>query len=207
MGNYKILKITKVILNVFWYLQLAVIVSIILIGLLLLFDVDFIDLNRLNGFKIHFSKIIFSDPLIYNGENYEFSLTNGEGRLHINDLDQKFVYLRMLGALVDSVIYLMIIHFLRKIFNNLTENKYFVAANGVFIKKIALSIIFLSLIPEVIYYLTDKWIINTIELKNVIFKNEFNFEYQTILLGLLVFVISIVFLRGIELKEDQDLTI
>lgn len=207
MGNYKILKITKVILNVFWYLQLAVIVSIILIGLLLLFDVDFIDLNRLNGFKIHFSKIIFSDPLIYNGENYEFSLTNGEGRLHINDLDQKFVYLRMLGALVDSVIYLMIIHFLRKIFNNLTENKYFVAANGVLIKKIALSIIFLSLIPEVIYYLTDKWIINTIELKNVIFKNEFNFEYQTILLGLLVFVISIVFLRGIELKEDQDLTI
>ena len=207
MVNYKILKITKIILTVFWYLQLAVIASILLIGLLLLFDVDFIDLNRLNGFKIHFSKIIFSDPLVYNGENYDFSLTNGEGRLHINDLDQKFVYLRMLGALVDSLIYLMIIRFLRKIFNNLTENKYFVASNGVFIKKIAISIIFLSLIPEVIYYLTDKWIINTIKINDVIFKNEFNFEYQTILLGLLVFVISIVFLRGIELKEDQDLTI
>ena len=207
MGNYKILKITKIILNIFWYLQLAVIASIILIGLLLLFDVDFIDLNRLNGFKIHFSKIIFSDPLIYNGENYDFALTNGEGRLHIDDLDQKFVYLRMFGALIDSFIYLMIIHFLRKIFKNLTENKYFVASNGIYIKKIALSIIFLAIVPEVIYYLTDKWIINTIELKNVIFKNEFNFEYQTILLGLLVFVISIVFLRGIELKEDQDLTI
>jgi len=207
MGNYKILKITKIILNIFWYLQLAVISTIILIGLLLLFDVDFVDLNRLNGFKIHFSKIIFSDPLIYNGMNYDFSLTNGEGRLHINDLDQKFVYLRMLGALVDSVIYLMIINFLRKIFKNLTDNKYFVSANGLYIKKIAVSIILLSIVPEVIYYITDKWIISTIELKNVIFKNEFNFEYQTILLGLLVFVISIVFLRGIELKEDQELTI
>jgi len=207
MGNYKILKITKIILNIFWYLQLAVISAIILIGLLLLFDVDFVDLNRLNGFKIHFSKIIFSDPLIYNGMNYDFSLTNGEGRLHINDLDQKFVYLRMLGALVDSVIYLMIINFLRKIFKNLTDNKYFVSANGLYIKKIAVSIILLSIVPEVIYYITDKWIISTIELKNVIFKNEFNFEYQTILLGLLVFVISIVFLRGIELKEDQELTI
>lgn len=207
MGNYKILKITKIILNIFWYLQLAVIASIILIGLLLFFDVEFIDLNRLNGFKIHFSKIIFSDPLIYNGENYDFTLTNGEGRLHINDLDQKFVYLRMLGALTDSIIYLMIIYFLRKIFKNLTENKYFVAANGMYIKKIALSIIFLAIVPEIIYYLTDKWIINTIEFNSVIFKNEFNFEYQTILLGLLVFVISIVFLRGIELKEDQDLTI
>ena len=120
MENYKILKVTRIILNVFWYLQLAVIGSIILIGLFLLFDVDFIDLNRLNGFKIHFSKIMFSDPLILNGENYDFSLTNGEGRLHINDLDQKFVYLRMLGALTDSIIYLMIIHFLRKIFKSLT---------------------------------------------------------------------------------------
>ena len=207
MENYKILKITRIILNVFWYLQLAVIGSIILIGLFLLFDVDFIDLNRLNGFKIHFSKIMFSDPLILNGENYDFSLTNGEGRLHINDLDQKFVYLRMLGALTDSIIYLMIIHFLRKIFKSLTENKYFVSSNGKYIKKIAISIIFLAIVPELIYYLTDRWIISTIELKDVIFKNEFNFEYQTILLGLLVFVISIVFLRGIELKEDQELTI
>ena len=207
MENYKILKVTRIILNVFWYLQLAVIGSIILIGLFLLFDVDFIDLNRLNGFKIHFSKIMFSDPLILNGENYDFSLTNGEGRLHINDLDQKFVYLRMLGALTDSIIYLMIIHFLRKIFKSLTENKYFVSSNGKYIKKIAISIIFLAIVPELIYYLTDRWIISTIELKDVIFKNEFNFEYQTILLGLLVFVISIVFLRGIELREDQELTI
>jgi hypothetical protein len=40
-----------------------------------------------------------------------------------------------------------------------------------------------------------------------VIKNDFNFQYETILLGLLVFVISIIFLRGIELKEDQELTI
>jgi hypothetical protein len=174
---------------------------------LLLFNVDFIDLNYLNGFKIHFSKIIFSDPLVYNGINYDFTLTNGEGRLHIDDLDQKFVYLRILAALVDSLIYLMIIYFLRKIFKNLTANKYFVAANGMYIKKIALSIILLAFVPSVIHYLTDKWIIGAIEIKNVMIKNEFNFEFETLLLGLLVFVISIIFLRGIELKEDQELTI
>ena len=94
MRNHKILTVTKLILNIYWYFQLAVIAAILLIGLLLLFDVQFIDLNYLNGFKIHFSKIIFPDPLLYNGVNYEFTLTNGEGRLHINDLDQKFVYLR-----------------------------------------------------------------------------------------------------------------
>ena len=207
MRNHKILTVTKLILNIYWYFQLAVIAAILSIGLLLLFDVQFIDLNYLNGFKIHFSKIIFPDPLVYNGVNYDFTLTNGEGRLHINDLDQKFVYLRMLAALVDSVIYLMIILFLRKIFKNLTDNKYFIAENGMYIKKIALSIIILALLPELIIYMTDKLIIGSIQLNNVLIKNEFNFEYQAIILGLLVFVISIIFLRGIELKEDQELTI
>ena len=207
MGNYKILSITKIILNIYWYFQLIFITAIIFTGLSLLFNVEFIDLNYLNGFKIQFSKIIFSDPLVYNGVNYEFTLTNGEGRLHINDLDQKFIYLRILAALVDSIIYLMIIYFLRKIFKNLTENQYFVAVNGMYIKKIAFSIILLAFVPEIIHYLTDRWIIGAIELKNVMIKNEFNFEFETILLGLLVFVISIIFLRGIELKEDQELTI
>lgn len=174
---------------------------------MLFFNIDFIDLNYLNGFKIHFSKINFSEPLVFNGESYDFSLTNGDGRLHINNLDQKFVYLRMLAALVHSVIYLMIIYFLRKIFKNLTENEYFIPANGMYIKKIALSIILLSFVPELIHYLTDRWIIGSIQINNVAIKNEFNLDLQTVLLGLLVFVISIIFLRGIELREDQKLTI
>ncbi len=207
MGNYKILYVTKIILKIYWYFQLLIIAAIILVGLMLLLDVSFIDLNYLNGFQIHFSKILFTDPLIYNGTSYDFALTNGEGRLHIDDLDQKFVYLRMIAALVDAVIYLMIIYFLRKIFRNLTDNKYFIAVNGVYIKKIAFSIILLAILPEFIHYLTDMWIISTIELKSVIIKNEFNFDYQTILVGLLVFVIGIIFLRGIELEKDQELTV
>jgi hypothetical protein len=207
MRNHKILSITRIILNIYWYFQLAVIASILFIGLLLLLDVQFIDLNNLNGFKIHFSKIIFSEPLIYNGSSYDFSLTNGEGRLHIDNLDQKFVYLRMLAALVGSLISLLIIYFLRKIFKNLTDNQYFVAINGLYIKRIAMSIMLLAFVPGIIHYLTDKWIIGTIKLNNVVIKNDFNFQYETILLGLLVFVISIIFLRGIELKEDQELTI
>ncbi|MCB0504032.1 MAG: DUF2975 domain-containing protein [Cyclobacteriaceae bacterium] len=207
MGNYKILKITRSILNVYWYLQLLLIATIVIIGFLLFFNVDFINLNYLNGFRIHFSRINFTEPLLYNGTEYKFSLTNGDGRLHIDDLNQKFVYLRMLAAFVHSAIYLMIIYFLRKIFKNLTENEYFIPANGMYIKKIALSIILLSLIPELIHYLTDRWILQSIQFSNVMIKNEFNVDFQTILLGLLVFVISIIFLRGIELREDQKLTI
>ena len=207
MGNYKILFVTKTILNIYWYFQIVLIAAILFVGLSLWFNFDFINLNYLNGFNIHFSKIIFPDQLVFNGANYDFTLTNGGGRLHINDLDQKFVYLRILAALIDSIIYLMIIYFLRKIFKNLTENRYFIRVNGMYIKKIAISILVLAIVPQIIQYITDIWIVNSIEIKNIIFKDEFNFKFETILLGLLVFVISIIFLRGIELKEDQDLTI
>ncbi|MCF6360442.1 MAG: DUF2975 domain-containing protein [Cyclobacteriaceae bacterium] len=207
MKNYRILNLTKIILNIYWYLQLLFIATIIIIGLFLLFDVQFVDLNNLKGFKIHFSKIIFTEPLVFNGVNYDFSLTNGEGRLHINDLDQKFVYLRMLAALVDSIIYFLIIHFLRKIFKNLTQNEYFIPANGSYIKKIAVAIILLAFVPETIQYLTGAMIIDTIEFSSVFIKNEFNFDLQTVILGVLVFVIGIIFLRGIELREDQKYTV
>ena len=207
MRNYKILSFTKIFLTIYWYLQLLFVLAIVVIGLFLLFDVQFIDLNYLKGFKINFSKISFAEPLIYNGVDYNFSLTNGEGRLHIEDLDQKFIYLRMFAALVDALLYLVIIYFLRKVFSNLTGNRYFIAENGRFIKYIAIAILLLAIIPDTIYHFTDRWIANVIEQKDIIMTVGFSFDFQTILLGLLVFVISIIFLRGIELKEDQELTI
>jgi hypothetical protein len=207
MRNYKILSFTKTFLTIYWYLQLLFVLAIIVIGFFLLFDVQFIDLNYLKGFKINFAKISFVEPLIYNGVEYKFSLTNGEGRLHIENLDQKFIYLRMFAALVDAMLYLVIIYFLRKVFSNLTGNRYFISENGRFIKYIAIAILLLAIIPDTIYHLTDRWIANVIEQKDIIMTVGFSFDFQTILLGLLVFVISIIFLRGIELREDQELTI
>ncbi|MBO3099746.1 DUF2975 domain-containing protein [Gelidibacter pelagius] len=207
MRNYKILKFTRTILNIFWYLQIVIIALIIVIGFLLYYNIDIIDLNHLKGFNISFKKITFVEPLIYNGDNYVYSLTNGKGRLHITDLDQKFIYLRMLAAMVDSLIYLIIIYFLRRIFKNLTDNNYFITANGMYIRKISLFIILMSFVAQLIQYAADLWIKNTLVFESIIIKNEFNFRFQTILLGLLVYVISIVFLRGVELQKDKDLTI
>ncbi|MDH3321957.1 MAG: DUF2975 domain-containing protein [Flavobacteriaceae bacterium] len=188
-------------------MQIAFIAGIIAVAVLLLFNIDLIDLNNLNGFKIQFSKIMFNEQLSFRGESYDFNMTNGEGRLHVDNLDQIFVYLRILAAFIHASIFLMIIYFLRKIFINLTDNKYFISKNGVYIKYVGFSIILLELIPDFIYYFTDRLIIRSIEFDSIIIKNNFHFNYHNILLGLLVFVISIVFLRGIELKEDHDLTI
>ncbi len=207
MENRKLLVLSRTIINIFWGLQLLFVLLLIVYSLLLFFQVDFIDTNILRGFKIHFKSIDFVQPLLYEGEEYKMRLTNGEGRLHADYLHQNFIYFRILAAFVDSVMYLLILFFLRKILKNLTSNNFFIPENGKLIKKIGYSIIALALIPEVIHYFTDRMISKSISIENIVIKNEFHFDYQTILLGIIVFVISIVFLRGVEIKEEQDLTI
>lgn len=201
------LVISRSIINIFWVLQLLFVLVLIIYTLLLFFHVDFFDTNILRGFKIHFKSIDFVQPLIYEGESYKMKLTNGEGRLHVDHLNQNFIYFRILAAFVDSIMYLFILFFLKKILKNLTSDNFFIPENGKLIKKIGYSIIALAIIPEVIHYFTDKMISKSISIENVVIKSEFYFDYQTILLGIIVFVISIVFLRGVEIKEEQDLTI
>lgn len=205
--NSQLLKIIKSVINILWVLQWAVLISITIYVLLLILNVDFFNVDVLKGFKIHFSKIDFLNPIVIDGEEHLVKMTNGEGRLHIENFNQGFIYMRILAAFIDSFLYLLILFFLRKIFKNLTTNQFFIPENGVLLRKIGFTIITLAILPAIIHFITDAMVLNSLQLEGVTLKNEFDFDLQTILLGILVFVISIVFLRGIELKKDQELTI
>jgi hypothetical protein len=207
IGNRQTLVLIRNIVNTLWVLQWLIILAIIVYVSFLLLNVDFFNLDILKGFKIHFSKIDFLKPILIDGKEHLLKLTNGEGRLHIENYDQKFIYMRILAAFIDSFLYLLILFFIRKIFKNLTANQFFIPENGVLIRKIGFTIITLAILPEVIHYFTDAMVAKSIHIDGVILKNEFDLDLQTILLGVLIFVISIVFLRGIELKKDQELTI
>ncbi len=207
MDNRQTMVVIKSAINILWYLQWAILLAIVVYVSLLVLNVDFFNVDVLKGFKIHFSKINFLQPILIDGEEHIVKLTNGEGRLHIENFNQSFIYMRIFAAFIDSFLYLLILYFIRKIFKNLTANQYFILENGVIIRKIGFTIIALAILPAIIHYITDMMVINTIHIKDVILKNEFDLDFQTILLGVLVFVISIVFLRGIELRKDQELTI
>ncbi len=207
IGNRKTLVFIRSIVNILWFFQWAVLLAIVVYVSFLVLNVDFFNVDVLKGFQIHFSKIDFLQPVLIDGKEHIVKLTNGEGRLHIENFNQSFIYMRIFAAFIDSFLYLMILYFIRKIFNNLTDNQYFIPENGILIRKIGFTIIGLAILPDAIHYVTDRLVVKTIKIDDIILKNEFNIDLQTILLGVLVFVISIVFLRGIELKKDQELTI
>ncbi len=207
IGNRKTLVFIKSIVNILWFFQWAVLLAIVVYVSFLVLNVDFFNVDVLKGFQIHFSKIDFLQPVLIDGKEHIVKLTNGEGRLHIENFNQSFIYMRIFAAFIDSFLYLMILYFIRKIFKNLTDNQYFIPENGILIRKIGFTIIGLAILPNAIHYITDRLVVKTIKIDDIILKNEFNLDLQTILLGVLVFVISIVFLQGIELKKDQELTI
>lgn len=207
IGNRQTLDIIKSAINVLWVLQWVFLISIVVYVLFLILNVDFFNVDILKGFKIHYSKIDFLNPIVLDGVEHNVKLTNGEGRLHIENFDQSFIYMRILASFIDSFLYLIILYFLRKIFKNLTSNQFFIPENGVLLRKIGFTIITLAILPSIIHFITDAIVLNSLQIEGVSLKNEFDFDLQTILLGILVFVISIVFLRGIELKKDQELTI
>ena len=65
----------------------------------------------------------------------------------------------------------------------------------------------IALLPDLINYLINVYVTNTLVINGIIFKARFDFDLRTTFLALLIFVIAKVFIRGAELKEDHDLTI
>ncbi|MBU8891756.1 MAG: DUF2975 domain-containing protein, partial [Bacteroidales bacterium] len=104
-------------------------------------------------------------------------------------------------------IYIYIIYFLRKIFSSLKTGVFFKKCNGEFIKKIAYAVLILSILPEFISYLLGSHIAKTIELKDVILHAEFELDFRSVFLGFLIFAMAKAFIRGAEIKEENELTI
>ena len=58
-----------------------------------------------------------------------------------------------------------------------------------------------------IYFFNSLYIEKTLQLDGIIFKSRLDIDFHTILLGLIIYAISQVFIKGNELREENELTI
>lgn len=110
------------------------------------------------------------------------------------------------------LLYLLIfLYFCKKIFFTLKENSTFPEAISPYLKKIG----FLILGQEAIlmsYYIMDSYIIDSLKLRPNLFRNFeysplFEFDIDTIVLGLTLLLLSSIFKRGYEIESESELTI
>ena len=207
-ARFPFIKAVSVILSIIWYLQWVIIAGLVVFTILIATDNSIINTSKLQGFHVQFERLdIPNSTFDNNNQESNIYLTNGEGRIHIVNEDYNFIYFRLLGAFLDTLFYIFIIFLLRKIFSSLKTGEFFVKQNGIYIKKIAYAVLGLTLIPSFLIYLIDIYVKKSLNIEGIIFKAQFEFDYGTVFLALLIFVIAEVFIRGTELKEDQDLTI
>jgi len=207
-ARFPFIKAVSVILSIIWYVQWLIIAALVVITILIATDNSIINTSKLEGFHVQFLRIDIPSN-VYDVDNLksDIYLTNGEGRIHIENEEYSFIYFRLLSALIDTLFYIFIIFLLRKIFFSLKTGEFFVKQNGIYIKKIAYAVLGLALIPAFLIYLINIYIKKSLIIEGIVFKAQFEFDYGTVFLALLIFVIAEVFIRGTKLKEDQDLTI
>jgi|LGVF01.1.fsa_nt_gb hypothetical protein len=206
--KYSFIKAVSLLLKVVWYIQWLFLGSLIVFSISIFAKPDFIKLDKLNGFNVEFKKVELPRSIITPpNEVHEVFLTNGEGRLHIIDFDSNYVFYRLIGVFLQIFIFMLIIYYLQKLFKNMENGDFFIKRNGVFIKYISYFVIAIAIAPSLVYYFINLHIENTLHLEGIIFKSRFDFDFHTILLGLLIFAISQVFIKGNELKEENELTI
>ncbi len=205
--KYPFMFAIDIILKVIWYIQWLFIFALLVISLVIIIDPSWINIEKISGFSVEFSRIYLGDINLNDGINHTAFLSNGIGRLHISDFKQNIVLYRIVSVLIDTFIYIYIIYLLRKIFSSLKTGVFFNRSNGEYIKKIAYTILILAFLPELVSYLIESHITNNIELANIVIRAKFNLDFRTIFLGFLIFAMAKAFIRGAEIKEEHELTV
>ncbi len=200
--KYTFTRILYILLQVVWYLQLLFLAILIIVFTLIYFENPLVDQFKLKGFRVQFERIDIND----NAAESVY-LSNGEGRLHDIKTEDKFIFLRLLSVFVDALLYLFIIYRLKNIFKAPKLDNFFIRQNGIYMKHIAYAVLGIASLPSLIDYIINLKVLESIHIKGIVFKAGFHFDFRTLFLALLIFVIAQGFIRGAEIKEENDLTI
>ncbi|NOZ45195.1 MAG: DUF2975 domain-containing protein [Chlorobi bacterium] len=202
-----IINFISYIIKLIYLGQWIYIASLIVLFFLLLSHSNIINLDRFSGFKVFYSEINLGQAQMDDGQLHEIILTSGTGRIHIKEYSQKIIYYKLIVALFEALVYLIIIYWLKKIFGNLKLGNFFIRENGIYITKIALSVISITTLIDIFSFFLSKYLSGFLHIPNVIFKSDIYFHFNTIFLGFLILAIAQIFMKGSEMKKEQELTI
>lgn len=129
------------------------------------------------------------------------------GVLNITYSGRGWIAVGMLLLLVVIGEAWIVLHNLWRIMQTVTKGMPFVRENARRLRIIGIAIIAFELLLTLAGYFTRQWVAASFIIDGVTLRQSFDVDYDTIVAGLLILVLSEVFRHGTNLEEDQSLTV
>lgn len=217
MKKYSIFNITQAIVNIHFFLSVVSIFFIIILSLLKKTEIPQKDGKLLNlqgkYVSIKADWDIAKDYKYKNGDKisptYYLEKNKEAGLLHIK-ADDKIAIFIIIHNLLTFALYIIIAYLLKEIFNSINPNKSFYIENANRIRNIGLCLLIGGVLNLLHGYFLSGYV-------NQIIKDFGFMKFQTIniifyyqnsfFMGFLVLALSQVYKRGVELQEENELTV
>jgi hypothetical protein len=155
-------------------------------------------------FKTHeYGTMQFSD-----GTTSKISIGSQSKIVFLSTVPFKIWLIRVISIYIMYALTFYILYLLRKFFQTLKEDNPFTRKNGTRLRAMGITVIIASVFWTKIYSLLLTLMVKgKISIEGIKIRSNSHFDFQVILLGLIIIVISEVFRLGSEMKEEQELTI
>jgi len=165
---------------------------------------DDIQLHTQFPVKVDFEEI---GTLIMNDQTINVKLVDAYTKIHFIDTPV-FIAKKVaivLSLVVLGVLYIMVLF--RKFIKNVKNGLTFKISNVKILKKISYSIVVFWFFTEVYMHIYYYYIATRVEFENIKFSTDVDNYSGILLLALVIWVLAHIFIKGLEIQEENDLTI
>ena len=192
--------------QVIFYLLLCVAAGALIFNILLYTDFfgDDMQLHTYLPAKVDFLE---KGDLFLNGQHVSVELVEASTRIHFfntPDFISKKIGLVLL-VVVSMIIYL--VFEFRKFISRVKKGIIFTQNNIFSLKKIAYGLVALWIFTNVYFRIANYYIAANLSFEQVRITNETPYYSGILFLALFIWVIAHIFITGLKIKEEQDLTV
>lgn len=206
IGKSSLSSFLKVVLDITWYLSIAgLALTVVLAGMSLLTR------GNVPG-RLNIPVLVEVDPACYSISAPDYGISGGElddvvAELRFRSPGGQLLVFFAAYLVVAIGILMVVVYQLRNILGTLAAGSPFVAANAGRIRFIGWAVVIGEAVQSFIELVGHIIVKATFEATGVTFRWSFDMSVQTLFWGFTLIVLAEVFRLGVELREEQSLTV
>ena len=205
--NNKLVAAAEIVLRVTWYLSIAG--SIFFMGKMLLGPVlGITEYSSGLTTPIEFSVNEQGTATFDSDQTVPVQINNAKGYFRIDrPIPPTLIVVFFLINLVVSGLILWLIYVLWKIVQSVQQKNPFIVLNGRRLRIIAFSMIGIELSQGLANLIKMLYLAPRLQFETIIIQSKIHVSFHVIVAGLVILVIAEAFRIGVEMKEEQELTV